>query len=254
MTARWTLHFLGTGAAHAVELGNSTAVLECDGKPQLLIDCGPDGVQRYLDGHGAPPPAIFLTHLHMDHVGGIEQLFHRVWFDAQWRGRIKLYVPAPLVPLMQGRVADYPNVLAEGGANFWEAFRLIPCSRGFWHDERWFEVFGTRHHRPGTSFGVALPGSFVWTGDTRPIPEVLDVHAARGELVAHDCSLVGNPSHTGIDDIRREYPQALRERLMLYHYGSAADGEKLEAKGFRIAHPGDVIELAPPPPPAADAG
>lgn len=254
MTPRWTLRFLGTGAAHAVELGNSTAVLERDDEPQLLIDCGPDGVQRYLDRYGEPPPAIFLTHLHMDHVGGIEQLFHRVWFDSEWRGRIKLYVPAALVPLMQGRVADYPNVLAEGGANFWEAFRLIPCSRGFWHDGLWFEVFATRHHRPGTSFGVALPGSFVWTGDTRPIPEVLDVHAARGERVAHDCSLVGNPSHTGVDDIEREYPQALRERLLLYHYGSPADGEKLEARGFAIAHPGEVIELEPPPPPAATAG
>ena len=31
------------------------------------------------------------------------------------------------------RVGDYPNVLAEGGVNFWEAFRLIPVGERFWH-------------------------------------------------------------------------------------------------------------------------
>jgi len=168
MTDRWTLHFLGTGAAHAIELGNASAVLERNGEPLLLIDCGPDCVRRCVDAYGKPPSAVFLTHLHMDHVGGLEQMFTRVWFDPEWRGRVHLYVHAGLLPLLQGRVADYPNVLAEGGANFWEAFRLVPCSRGFWHAGLWFDVFATRHHRPGTSFGLALPGSFVWTGDTGP--------------------------------------------------------------------------------------
>jgi len=35
------LHFLGVGSAQAVELGSSSDVLERDGAPLLLIDCGP---------------------------------------------------------------------------------------------------------------------------------------------------------------------------------------------------------------------
>jgi ribonuclease BN (tRNA processing enzyme) len=250
----WHLHFLGVGAAHAVELGSSAVVLERDGEPVLLIDCGPDTLDRYLAAYGAPPRAVFITHTHMDHVAGLERLFFKLWFDERLRGTTKFFVHAALLPWLQMRVADYPGVLAEGGVNYWEAFRLLPCTRGFWLDGLWFDVFATRHHVPGTSYGLALAGSFAYTGDTRPIPEALAYHAGGQELIAHDCSLAGNPSHTGIDDIEREYTQELRSRLLLYHYGSAADGAALAARGYRIAATDGRVALPEPPPSRADAG
>jgi hypothetical protein len=187
-------------------------------------------------------------------VAGLEGLFIKLWFDEHLRGTTRLFAHAALLPWLQTRVADYPGVLAEGGVNFWEAFRLVPCTRGFWLDGLWFDVFATRHHRPNTSFGLALPGSFVYTGDTRPIPEVLAQHAGGNVLVAHDCGMVGNPSHTGIEDIEREYDAALRKRLLLYHYGSAADGATLAAHGYRVAASGQRVALGAPLPPHADAG
>jgi ribonuclease BN (tRNA processing enzyme) len=243
----WSLRFLGVGNAQAApELGSASAVLERDGEPVLLIDCGQEALSAYLERYGVPPRALYITHTHMDHVGGLERLFYKIYFDARLRGEVRLYAHAQLVPLLQGRVADYPEVLAEGGANFWDAFTLVPMSRGFWHRDVWFEVFPTRHHAPGTSFGLALPGSFVWTGDTRPIPEMLAQHAGRGELVAHDCALNGNPSHSGIDDLAREYPDELRSRLVLYHHASEADAAELARRGYRVANRGDVLPLASP--------
>lgn len=242
----WALRFLGVGSAQAVELGSASAVLERDGQPLLMIDCGGEALTAFLARYGTLPPAVFITHTHMDHVAGMERLFFRAWFDEAQRGRIRLFVPAPLVPWLQARVADYPGVLAEGGVNYWDAFRLVPHARGFWHEGLWFDTFPVRHHAPDTAFGIALRGSFAYTGDTRPIPEMLARHAAHDELVAHDCSLHGNPSHSGLDDLEREYPAALLKRCLLYHYGSAADGEALVSRGRRIARPGEAYALAQP--------
>ena len=105
-----------------------------------------------------------------------------------------------------------------------------------------------RHHLPDTAFALRLPGSLVWTGDTRPVPEMLAKFAGAGEIVAHDCALQGNPSHSGLDDLEREYPAGLLSRCVLYHYASPADGAAMRDRGHRVARAGDVLALADPLP------
>ena len=95
------LQFLGVGSSQAVELGSSGAVLERHGESLLLVDCGPETLTRYLDRYGRVPTAIYVTHTHMDHVGGFERLFTRVWFDPALRGRVRVFAHAALVPLLQ---------------------------------------------------------------------------------------------------------------------------------------------------------
>ena len=112
------LRFLGVGNAQAVALGSACAVIERDGSPLLMIDCGPDALTAFLERYQSAPSALFLTHAHMDHVGGLERLFFKTWFDGERRGKLRVYAHAALIPVLQSRVADYPEVLAEGGANF----------------------------------------------------------------------------------------------------------------------------------------
>ena len=50
----WALRFLGVGNAQAVELGSASAVIEHDGSPQLLIDCGQEALSAYLARYGVP--------------------------------------------------------------------------------------------------------------------------------------------------------------------------------------------------------
>ena len=116
----WQLRFLGVGNSQSAPvLGSASAVLERDGKPQLLIDCGQETLTAYLARYGQVPQAIFITHLHLDHVGGLERLFYTAYFDDALRGKIKLFVPAAIVPAMQSRLADirgyWPRAAPTGG-------------------------------------------------------------------------------------------------------------------------------------------
>src|SRR3546814_14083257 len=60
------------------------------------------------------------------------------------------------------------------------------------------------------------------------------------------CALHGNPSHSGIDDLQREYPAQLLDRCIIYHYAGVADGQALAGRGPRVATPREVVALSAP--------
>lgn len=230
------MRFLGVGNSHAQTLGSSACVLERASAPLLLIDCGPDTLVSYASCYaGRLPQAIFITHTHLDHISGLEALFYKAMFDEQLRGHIRLYMPVKIVEHLHRRIAEYPGVLAEGGANFWDCFQLIPVSERLWHRGLEFSVFPVRHHEYLSAFGIALPGRFLFTGDTRPIPEVVARFAGQGEVIFHDCCVKTNPSHTGVGELAAHYRPGQLKRMIFYHYESPEAGEYIERLGFRVA-------------------
>jgi ribonuclease BN (tRNA processing enzyme) len=183
----------------------------------------------------------------LDHICGLEELFYRAYFQEAYRGQIKLFVPAHLVVLLQQRLASYPSILAEGGANFWDAFQLIPTDDNFWQAGFRFSVFPVRHHDYLSAFGLALMGSFLYTGDTRPIPDVLRRFAPGQETIFHDCALTPSPSHTGLSDLFENYDPEVLQRIICYHYDSSEAAQSFQARGLRIAQSRLRYKLLIPP-------
>ncbi len=236
----WQIKFLGVG--NGGDLGTSAAALLYAGEPNLLIDCGPGTLPQYLDSFGQLPPAVFITHLHFDHIGDLEALFYKACF-AELQTPVRVFIAAHLVPHLTLRVGNYPGQLAEGGTNFWDVLQLVPVIDGFWWQQHYFRIYPTRHHQPNTSFALHLAGRFFFSGDTRPIPEIIHHFCSHGELLFHDCCLEGNPSHSSAEELLREYNRGVLQRLYAYHYHSAQQALAIEALGIRLARRGAVMDL-----------
>ncbi|KZN45038.1 ribonuclease Z [Pseudoalteromonas luteoviolacea] len=231
--------FLGVGDASSVELGNSACLLIRNNLPWLLIDCGHDTLRRFAEVFSNRlPEHIFITHLHYDHVGGLEQLY----FKAALAGKpVRLYVPVSLVTQLCAMLRY--TKLAEEKTDVWQTFILHPVSEYFWHQDLKVYTYPVRHHAPNSAFALHLPGVMFYSGDTRPIPELLSHVSAKSEIIFHDCAVAGNPSHSGIDDLLREYSGALLSRLCVYHYHSASDRAHFDRAGLRYARALSAIHL-----------
>jgi len=233
--------FLGVGDASQVGLGHAAAVFS-KGEQHLLIDCGPGVLNAFYDTFGKLPEAVFITHCHLDHIADFEKLFIKSGFSKP-QHRPLIFVPAPIIPLLHERVGTYPGALAEGGVNFWQAFQLIPVSDSFELFGEKFVVKPARHHGLNSAFSLYLPDRFYYTGDTRPIPEILEQEVSEQTLIFHDCSLIGNPSHSGVDDLRREYSEALLQRVKVYHYNSKEQKAEFEKQGMFCIEKGQCFSL-----------
>lgn len=242
------IRFLGVGNAFAHALGNSGCVLELQEAPALMVDCGPLALPAFDAHYAAPwPPAVFVTHLHMDHIGGLEALFFRIFLDQinapEKRAGCRLFVPTHLVHTLHQKLAETSHTVAEGGMNWWDVFQLVPVGSHFWLAGMKFEVFPVRHFAHNSAFGLSLPGVFLYTGDTRPIPEVLSTFANQGELIFHDCDSVGSPAHCGANELASNYTAEQIARMRLYHYADAEAAEAMRQQGLVVVRPGERFVL-----------
>lgn len=256
---------LGTGSPAPVMRRFGPGVLVEAGGKKLLIDCGRGTTQRLLQAglRLGQVDALFITHLHSDHIVGIPDLWLTGWLEAafgQRSGPFRVYGPAGTQELMQGltrayqwditaRIADQnlrpENVRAEvtefkAGVVYEQAGVKVTA----------FEVDHGDLLKPAVGFRVDYGGrSVTVSGDTK-FSENLIQHASGTDLLIHQVAavreeLLKNPvfqvilaHHTKPEEAGVVFSRVKPRLAVFYHF------VLLGAPGVPPVNERDVLEMA----------
>jgi ribonuclease BN (tRNA processing enzyme) len=226
------LLFLGSGSAHTLEHGNfqSNMLLVADSGRRLLIDCGSDIRWSLLQqGLGYKDVTdIYISHLHADHIGGLEHIGFQRKFDPSCE-RPRLHLDASLAePLWNHSLKGGMGLIAEGETNlstFFDVRALATLETFEWEKIR-LQTVPTTHvssaDKKMVSHALSIEHqgrkTFITT-DTQFRPEILQPYYAAADLIFHDCEV--GPIRTGVhphyDDLL-SLPAAMRQKIWLYDY------------------------------------
>jgi len=217
--------FLILGCGHSESLehyNNNAAVINDQGV--LLIDCGHTikHALRAQDMSIESVDAIFITHVHGDHVFGLE----RVAFEARYKyqKRISLYFHESIYQELWdqtlkgslGYSSDHDGTPQENTLEDWFDVNVITGNK--------FSVFGNNYkifevkHSPGKpTFGLTINDTVFFSSDTTQIKETIE--NTEFEIGFHDVTLTKfNPVHASLSSLVESYSKEVRDKLYLMSY------------------------------------
>ena len=254
------LTFLGTGSAFTCDPDNfqSNLLLEGPSGRRLLLDCGSDA-RRSLHRLGLTARDIhevYISHIHADHVGGLEWLGFCTFFGGA--PRPILHVAADLeAPLWETSLKGGMYELeGRGFAKLDTYFDVLPHAfmGGFTFDgvefisQRGVHIDTDSGIKPSYGLSFAVNGvSVLWTSDSKFDPGRYAGNGIVPDIIFQDCETSPYPSHVHAHygDLSMLDP-AIKGRMWLYHY---QDGPLPDAKadGFRgFVRPGRVFDFTNP--------
>lgn len=217
---------LGTGSAFSKRFHNTSALVEFPTGYKLLLDCG-HTTPAALHKQGMTIKAIdgiFISHLHADHVGGLEEVaLYNMYINGGKKA--DLMVPLRLLqPLWNNclkaglapggfRLEDYFNVhvLYEFGP-YIDHIDGIPI-----------KIFKTEHVKDMPSYAIGFGNYFFYSADTLFNRELIDMAAENYHKIFHDCQLSPKGGvHASIEELLT-LPEDIQKKIYLMHYGDNVD-------------------------------
>lgn len=215
------LHLLGVGNSESLVHWNTNLLLTSDNS-HLLIDCG-FSIKYALHDHGldsSQVDAVYITHLHGDHVHGLE----RLGFESRYvhGNRIRLILePSLEKPLWDHCLKGTMGHSSSGENRLTDFFDIeIVENNRFQFGHCSIETFATPHTDGKDSFGVLIDGRVAFTSDSNVMPRWT---MNTPELILHDFTIQeGNPAHANHSTMLEAYPEHVRSRILLTHYDDEA--------------------------------
>ena len=248
--------FSGVGSAFS-KRHYQTNLLIIKGEDHILIDCGSRTPQAFheLGISITDIEYFFITHSHADHIGGLEEAMLMDRYVA--KKRPKIVIPPAYQRLLwdmslKGGAAfnERHNGKNLGFEDLWEPVRPVKV-KGLGR-ETWeigigsinLKMFRTMHIPDNAagwkdsfwSFGVLADERFLFTGDTRFDPSLLEEFTAAfdPEIIFHDCQFFTGGVHAGLDELAT-LPSELKKGMILVHYGDNWEAMRKTVRdlGFR---------------------
>ncbi len=241
MPDHFDLVFLGVGNGFCPELGNNNVLLQ--GKDNsLLIDCGCLTPLRLIErGDLREMEHILITHVHSDHVGGLELVallnrysfrkrphlyLHEDLWDELWekslRGGLEKSQDGNGQPTVSP-LSDYFEVhLLEGEKPSFSipglpSITLVP----------------TVHVKGKPAFSLFLGDSVFYSSDSQLLPPTLGLDQEPLSAIFQDCQLGGPVSvHTTLERLS-ELPLEQKKSIYLMHYCLGYESVDAKSLGFR---------------------
>ena len=215
-----TVHLLGTGAAFSDAGRTTTMICVTNQASTLLIDCGGDAVSRMqqkgLDTGSLR--ALFLTHEHIDHVGGFPLLYKKLWLSGR-KDPLPVYgIPPALVQAARCFYSYDTRAFTDLPPIAWRA--ITPdTSEAIFLDEHW-EVFAAsgEHGVPVTGLRICCRHSgtaVTYSSDTSHSGTITRL-AEGSTLLLHEATGL-LPGHSSAEQAAQTARDAGVEQLVLVH-------------------------------------
>jgi ribonuclease BN (tRNA processing enzyme) len=230
------LTFTGCGGAFTIVDGQfqTNAVLEHNDR-HMLIDCGSDMRHAYVQTGGllVDIDAVYISHLHADHVGGMEWLAFCTYFTPDLK-RPTLFCDSELMSAMwfnslrggldsiEGKVMDLTD--------YFDCKPIAPNGEFKWKGAK-FEPVQTVHVMAGRkivhSYGLMITTygednseyRTFYTSDTQFCPYQIQKFYQMADIIFHDCETTPFKSgvHAHFEDLTCLAP-GIKKKMWLMHY------------------------------------
>lgn len=230
------LLFLGTGSNLTLDTSNfqSNFLLIANSGRKMLIDCGTD-IRHSLAAQGysyTDIDDIYISHLHSDHVGGLEWLGLSTFYRSDGR-RPNLYAHRDVIDGLWENVLSGGMGIAEGQQASLDTYfnvQKLDTHSNFKWEELHIQIFQTIHiiaeQDQMPSYGLKLNSEtkhVLITTDTQYDEQHLMPLYESCDNIFHDCETAETPStvHAHYNELK-ELPSAIKNKMWLYHYDHAS--------------------------------
>ena len=248
--------FIGTASAFYDREDNfqSNLLIESPNNSKLLIDCGGDArraLKKMALDH-TDIDNVFITHLHSDHVGGLEWLAFKRLFSPTTE-RPNLYCPTPLIPELwehslkgglsslneKATLEKYFNVIdcAVDKPFNWEGLSITPI----------ISYHSPNHNEMMLSYSLVIKTkekTVFFTSDTQFTPEYHHALYHQADVILHDCETSAVPSgvHAHYNDLK-QLPPKIKSKIRLFHYQEKNPKDATEDGFYGYINPREPIVL-----------